>query len=258
MDESTELESLRERAKELRCLYRVTAAVAHRELPPHEVFRRVLAAMPEGWQFPELTRVHLEYYGRDYSNTPFVSSPWRLRAPLMAWQREVGMLEVAYVDLPAHAQRDDPFLVEEHELIQTIALRLGEYLEWKHQELVGERIGAGRQHWRWRERYAQRLAAALDPARFGVTRVYLGGSTELGTAGPGSDIDLLIVFRGDDAQRRALELWVEGWSLCLAEVAREHTGYRVEGGLLDLHLLNHEPDARTLASYRELSLSRHP
>ena len=40
-------------------------------------------------------------------------------------------------------------------------------------------------HWRWRLRMAQRIAALLDPARFGVKAAYVFGSTKNGTAGPG-------------------------------------------------------------------------
>ncbi len=79
-------------------------------------------------------------------------------------------------------------------------------------------------------------AAHLDPARFGVQALYLFGSTKNATAGPGSDIDLLIhAGPGMSAeQRRALDAWLEGWSLCLAEANFLRTGKKSEG-LLDVH-----------------------
>ena len=40
-------------------------------------------------------------------------------------------------------------------------------------------------HWRWRFRMAQRIAAQLDPSKFGVKAFYLIGSTKNATAGPG-------------------------------------------------------------------------
>ena len=43
---------------------------------------------------------------------------------------------------------------------------------------------AGEEHWRWRFRMAQRIAATLDPTRFGVKAFYLIGSTKNATAGP--------------------------------------------------------------------------
>ena len=52
-------------------------------------------------------------------------------------------------------------------------------------------------HWRWRLRMAQRIAARIDPGRFGVKAAYVFGSTKNGTAGPASDIDLLLHVEPD-------------------------------------------------------------
>lgn len=92
------------------------------------------------------------------------------------------------------------------------------------------------QYWRWRRRMAERIAARLDPRRFGVVALYLFGSTEAGTAGPASDIDLLVHFRGTSEQRRALEHWLDGWNHSLSEVNYLRTGYRTRG-LLDVHII---------------------
>jgi pyruvate,water dikinase len=94
-------------------------------------------------------------------------------------------------------------------------------------------------HWHWRLRMAERMAGQLDGARFGVKALYVFGSTKNATAGPGSDIDLLIHFQGTEEQKRQLVLWLEGWSLCLAEINFSRTGYQSKG-LLDYHLLSDE------------------
>jgi pyruvate,water dikinase len=98
-------------------------------------------------------------------------------------------------------------------------------------------------HWRWRLRMAQKVASDLEPARFGVQAFYVFGSTKNASAGPGSDIDVIIHFRGTPQQLRELELWLEGWSLCLAEMNFLRTGYHSEG-LLDVHLVTDEDLAR--------------
>ena len=103
------------------------------------------------------------------------------------------------------------------------------------------------EHWRWRLRMAERIAGQLDAGRFGVAALYVIGSAKNATAGPGSDIDLLVHFRGDEAQRRALGLWLEGWSLCLDEMNFLRTGYRT-GGLLDVHLLT-DADVEARSSF---------
>jgi len=98
-------------------------------------------------------------------------------------------------------------------------------------------------HWRWRQRMAERVAARLNPTEFGVVGCYLFGSTKNATAGPGSDIDLLVHFRGTDEQRAALERWLDGWSVCLAELNFLRTGRRSDG-LLDVQIITDEDIAQ--------------
>jgi pyruvate,water dikinase len=102
-------------------------------------------------------------------------------------------------------------------------------------------------HWRWRLRMAERLGTHLDGARFGVAGLYLIGSAKNATAGPASDIDLIVHFRGSSEQRQELERWFEGWSLCLDEMNYLRTGYR-SGGLLDVHVVTDE-DIAARSSY---------
>jgi hypothetical protein len=94
-------------------------------------------------------------------------------------------------------------------------------------------------HWRWRMRMVERIGRELDPERFGVRALYVFGSTKNATAGPGSDIDLLLHFVGDDRQRECLTLWLDGWSHCLSEINYLRTGYKTDG-LLDLHVVTEE------------------
>lgn len=93
--------------------------------------------------------------------------------------------------------------------------------------------------WRWRLHMAEQIAAQIDPEHFGVKAVYLIGSTANATAGPGSDIDLLIHIDDSPAHKEALTTWLEGWSLSLSEMNYLKTGYRSQG-LLDVHMLTDE------------------
>jgi predicted nucleotidyltransferase len=102
---------------------------------------------------------------------------------------------------------------------------------------------ASESHWTWRTRMAERLAASLDVQRFGVVGLYLIGSTKNATAGPASDIDLLVHVRADDAQRRQLEAWLDGWSRSLAETNYLRTGHELPG-LLDVHFITDDDIAR--------------
>lgn len=231
-----EMWALKERAKELRCIYNVSSALSHRDEPPQVVFQWVLEAIPPAWQFPEDTTARIEYLGRTHALPDFVDTPWRLRSPISIWRTPVGAIEVHYTQEKPIAW-EGPFLKEERQLLDNIAHRLGEYLEWKQRELSGERLGAAPEHWRWRQRFAERIAAAIDPIRFGVQAVYLFGSTEAGDANVGSDIDLLVIWNGDARRLSEFQVWLEGWSLCLAEISFQLYGVPSEG-LLDVKYLH--------------------
>ncbi|HGY57289.1 MAG TPA: pyruvate, phosphate dikinase [Caldithrix abyssi] len=95
----------------------------------------------------------------------------------------------------------------------------------------------GAEHARWRLRFAEKIAEQLDPTRLGVKALYLLGSTHDATAQAGSDIDLLVLFEGNEQQKRDLQNWLEGWSRCLDEINYLRTGFKA-GGLLDVHLVD--------------------
>ncbi len=129
------LDSLQERAKELRCLYRVTDALNDMDAPIDEVFGRVLRAMPYGWQFPGACRPLLRVGDRTYRLPDFQSSAWVQRAPVAVDGEIVGELCVYYVERRKQAD-EGPFLKEERQLLETLADRIGLYL------LQQERAGA--------------------------------------------------------------------------------------------------------------------
>ena len=103
------------------------------------------------------------------------------------------------------------------------------------------------EHWRWRMNMARQIAAEIDPQMSGVVAIYVFGSAKITAAGPGSDIDLLIHFRGSIEQEKKLRAWLEAWSRRLAEENFERTGIRLDG-LLDVHLVT-DADIRKRTSY---------
>lgn len=98
-------------------------------------------------------------------------------------------------------------------------------------------------HWRWRLSMAEQIAANLDADRFGVKSMYVFGSVKNANAGPGSDIDLLVHDEGAGPKRERLAMWLEGWSLSLAEMNYLRTGFRSDG-LLDVQYVTDDDIAR--------------
>jgi pyruvate, water dikinase len=103
--------------------------------------------------------------------------------------------------------------------------------------LVAATESENEEHWIWRMKMAEKIASQLDAERFGVEGIYLLGSTKNTTAKAGSDIDLLIKFKGTAKQKKELNLWFEGWSLCLDEINYIRTGFKA-GGILDIHYVD--------------------
>lgn len=147
------MDSLQERAKELRCLYRVTEALSKADAPLDEVFSRVLRAMPDGWQYPGVCRPLLRVEDRTYRLPDFQSSPWMLAAPLVMEGRTVGELCVYYAE--RRPPRDEgPFLKEERQLLDTLADRVSLFLLQRERATGRERAaglglpGEGEGDWR--------------------------------------------------------------------------------------------------------------
>lgn len=94
-------------------------------------------------------------------------------------------------------------------------------------------------HWSWRMKKTHDIAAALDPNVYNIKALYLIGSTKDGSAGPASDIDLIVHFNGNTEQKEKLIDWFDKWSKQLEQENKERTGIETDG-LLDVHFITDE------------------
>jgi hypothetical protein len=155
---------------------------------------------------------------------------------------------VKVIDIPANTEGGILRVLMNADLDEAVGMLAEPGLESETPESeVEDHAPAQDKFWRWRFKMAERIAAQIDPSRYGVVGMYVFGSTKNANAGPGSDIDLLIHFRGTPAQQEKLNQWLEGWSLCLGELNYMRTGYRSRG-LLDVHFVTDE-DLEKKTSY---------
>ncbi len=110
---------------------------------------------------------------------------------------------------------------------------------------------------RWRIHVAERIAAEADAERFGLKGMWLVGSSKDGTAGPASDVDLVVHSDDDPAKREALSTWLDGWSLCLSELNYLRTGMRTKK-LLDVHFLSDSDFSRGTSWAAKVKAVRDP
>ena len=94
-------------------------------------------------------------------------------------------------------------------------------------------------HWSWRMQKVEEIAEKLDSEVYGIESLYLIGSTKEGTAGPASDIDLLVHFKGTEEQKEKLIAWFNNFSRKIDEENKQRTGIKTSG-LLDIHIITDE------------------
>ena len=260
-----QLTKLTERAKELRCLYRVMEILSNDKAELHAAFMALLEALPPGWQHPTVCESRIIYEGREYATVDFRETPWMQEAELIIDNHMAGMIQVAYIQNVFETEK--PFLPEEQKLLNSIAENLSKFIFFRRLRKTLEEVQSyeisgqaeeqsllayeSDEHWKWRFHVSEKIAASIDMERFGVEAIYIIGSTKTGKAGPASDIDLMIHFRGSEEQRKALEAWMEGWGMGLAELNFIKTGYATRGSLIDFHLITDE-DIRNRTSYASM------
>jgi pyruvate,water dikinase len=125
---------LRERAKELHCLYQTHDLTSDPERAPEDVCRSLLDVVPPGWLHPDACWARITVESAVYEAPQMVETPWVLRAPVVVMGKPVGAIEVFYTRQFPKAD-EGPFLKEERKLLDTIAELLGQYLA--HRRLRG-------------------------------------------------------------------------------------------------------------------------
>jgi len=119
--------ALRERAKELHCLYNVLELMNRADLTLQEVCEALLVVLPPGWQFPDACFARVTLDGVVHEPPRALRTPWVQKADLVVHGHAIGSIEVYYTqEMPESAE--GPFLAEERKLIDTIAERIGHYL----------------------------------------------------------------------------------------------------------------------------------
>lgn len=118
------LGDLRERAKELDCLYRADELLNRFQAAPEEVFGELVQAIPNGWQYPEVCLCRLRLPGAEYQSPGFYETPWAQTTPIHSHGDKVGDLTIVYTS-PRPTGDEGPFLRQERRLLQTLAERIG-------------------------------------------------------------------------------------------------------------------------------------
>ncbi len=120
------LAALRERAKELHCLYSVHELLSRPSASVDEICRGVVASMPHGWQYPEACFATIDLSGRRYGRANGQAATAVQHATITVAGEAIGAVDVYYTREFPPAD-EGPFLKEERKLIDTIAERLADF-----------------------------------------------------------------------------------------------------------------------------------
>jgi hypothetical protein len=126
------ISALKERTKELNCLYQIEELLKDYTQDIEQVFKGIIEVIPQGWQHPELCKARIAVGEKSYVSPNFVDTVWKLTAYITEHGNKIGTLEICYIqEIPR--EEEGPFLKEEAKLIITIARRLGDFIQ--HQAL---------------------------------------------------------------------------------------------------------------------------
>jgi PAS domain S-box-containing protein len=116
-------QELRERVKELTCLYKLSMLSNKPNLDFDSFFQDTVELLPESLQYPEITSARIIYNERIFKTESFAVSPWKLSSDLYVRGSKVGAIEVYYSEKRPSAA-EGSFLLEERLLLDEIALQV--------------------------------------------------------------------------------------------------------------------------------------
>ncbi|MFC2056866.1 PAS domain S-box protein [Chloroflexota bacterium] len=119
--------NLNERVKELECFYAITAMTERPNATFGTIYQGVANLIPQGWQYPNITCARVTIDGDEFKTPNFRETAWKQDSDIIVNGQRIGTVEVFYLgEKPEGAK--GPFLEEETNLINSIALQLGVYI----------------------------------------------------------------------------------------------------------------------------------
>ncbi len=120
--------ALRERLKELSCLYGISRLVESHGNSLDPILQGIVDLLPPSWQYPEICCARLTLHDEEYTTVNFRPAAWKQSAEIHVNRTPIGGVEVHYLrEMPE--LDEGPFLKEERDLIDAIAERAGKIVE---------------------------------------------------------------------------------------------------------------------------------
>jgi hypothetical protein len=127
---------LKERIKELNCLYDISSFRDATDFSLDAVLQTVIDFIPPAFQYPEITCARIIFDRYQFTTKNFKDTRWKLAHEITVNNERIGTLEVCYLE-EKPAIDEGPFLKEERNLIGAIAETLAKIIEreWAEAEI---------------------------------------------------------------------------------------------------------------------------
>ncbi|MBM3174719.1 MAG: helix-turn-helix transcriptional regulator [Chloroflexi bacterium] len=116
--------ALRERIKELNCLYGVSQLAERHLYSLDELLHELVNFLPHAWQYPEVACARILFKGKTYTSDRFRVTDWRQSAQIYMYHEPVGEVAIFYLE-ECPPSDEGPFLKEERALLDAVAEQIG-------------------------------------------------------------------------------------------------------------------------------------
>ncbi len=116
--------ALRERIKELNCLYAIGQLSERHSDSIEDLLQEIVNFLPFSWQYPEITCARIVFKEKTYKSKGFKITKWRQSSRLFMYNEPVGEITILYLE-ERPAADEGPFLKEERALLDALAERIG-------------------------------------------------------------------------------------------------------------------------------------
>jgi len=116
--------ALRERIKELNCLYGISQLAERNLYSLDDLLQELVNFLPHSWQYPEITCARIFFKGKTYTSDKFKMTNWRQSSRIYMYHEAVGECDIFYLEECPPAD-EGPFLKEERALLDAVAEQIG-------------------------------------------------------------------------------------------------------------------------------------
>jgi len=125
--------ALRERVKELTCLYGIARLVSQLNLSLDGILQGIADLLPPAFQYPDFASDRIVLDGKTYSTANFTETGRKLYSDIFVRGEKRGTIEVFYTKMAGETERV-LFLKEEQSLLDTIARQIALLIERRYAE----------------------------------------------------------------------------------------------------------------------------